>query len=191
MTPSSSPGASRREFLAVAAAGAVALSSTPLVHANGTDTLRIGLIGCGGRGTGAGQQALNADPNVKLVALGDLFDDHLKPSLETLKSDPAIAHKVDVKPEHCFLGFDAYKQVLASGVDVVLLTTPPHFRPLHIKAAVEAGKHIFCEKPVAVDAPGVRRHGSLPGGQEAKPGRRVRLVLPLRPRQARDDEARP
>jgi predicted dehydrogenase len=156
LTHPTSSGASRREFLAAAAAGAVALSSTPLVHANGTDTLRIGLIGCGGRGTGAATQALNADPNVKLVALGDVFEDHLQSSLSTLRSDGAIAAKVDVKPDHCFIGWDAYKQVLAGGVDVVILTTPPHFRPLHIKASVEADKHIFCEKPVAVDAPGVR-----------------------------------
>jgi predicted dehydrogenase len=155
-TSSSSSGASRREFLAAAAVGAVALGSTPLIHAAGSDVLRIGLIGCGGRGTGAAAQALHADPNVKLVAMGDVFEDHLQSSLANLRGDAEIGAKVDVKPDHCFIGFDAYKQVLASGVDVVILTTPPHFRPLHIKAAVEAGKHIFCEKPVAVDAPGVR-----------------------------------
>ncbi len=156
-TTSSVPsGASRREFLAVAAAGAVALGSAPLVHAGGSDTLRVGLIGCGGRGTGAAGQALHADPNVKLTAMGDLFEDHLQSSLANLRNDSEIGAKVDVKPDHCFIGWDAYKQVLASGVDVVLLTTPPHFRPLHLKAAVEAGKHVFCEKPVAVDAPGVQ-----------------------------------
>jgi len=153
---SPSSGATRREFLAAAAAGAVALGSVPFVHAGGGDTLKIGLIGCGGRGTGAATQALHADPNVKLVALGDVFEDHLQSSLGALRSDGEIAAKVDVKPDHCFLGFDAYKKVLATDVDVVILTTPPHFRPLHIKAAVEADKHIFCEKPVAVDAPGVQ-----------------------------------
>ena len=155
MTASTS-AASRREFLTAAAAGAVALGSVPFVHAGGNDTLKIGLIGCGGRGTGAATQALHADPNVKLTALGDLFDDHLQSSLKTLRGDGDIGAKVDVKPDHCFVGFDAYKQVLATDVDVVILTTPPHFRPLHLKAAVAADKHVFCEKPVAVDAPGVQ-----------------------------------
>jgi predicted dehydrogenase len=126
------------------------------VHAADSDTLRIGLIGCGGRGTGAAAQALNGDKNVKLTAMGDAFGDRLQSSLATLKKDAAITGKIDVKPEHCFVGFDAYKHVIASGVDVVLLATPPGFRPLHLAAAVEAGKHVFAEKPVAVDAPGVR-----------------------------------
>ncbi len=155
-TSPASSGASRREFLAAAAAGAVALGSAPFVHAGGSDTLRVGLIGCGGRGTGAAGQALHADSNVKLTAMGDLFEDHLQTSLANLRNDSEIGAKVDVKPDRCFVGWDAYKQVLATDVDVVILTTPPHFRPLHIKAAVEAKKHIFCEKPVAVDAPGVQ-----------------------------------
>lgn len=164
MTQSSSttgPGPSRRDFLTTStlvagASLAVLPALTSNVHAAGSDVLRIGLIGCGGRGTGAASQALRADPNVKLVAMGDAFADRLQGSLNTLKGDQEIKGKVDVKPDHCFVGFDAYKQVIASGVDVVLLTTPPHFRPAHIKAAVEAGKHVFAEKPVAVDAPGVR-----------------------------------
>ena len=152
---------SRRDFLKASAAVvgttvASHLSLVPNVHAAGSDTLRIGLIGCGDRGTGAATQALSADPNVKLVAMGDAFSDRLQHSLAILKRDDAVAAKVDVKPENCHVGFNAYKQVLASGVDVVLLTTPPHFRPLHFKAAVDAGKHVFAEKPVAVDAPGVR-----------------------------------
>ena len=153
-------GSSRRDFLtssAAVAAGAVFGGLAGRSHAAGGDTIKVGLIGCGGRGTGAATQALNADPDVKLVALGDVFPDSLKASLDTLRRDGAISQKVDVKPEACFVGFDAYKQVLAAGVDVVLLTTPPHFRPLHLQAAVEAGKHVFCEKPVAVDAPGVRK----------------------------------
>src|SRR5262249_25155948 len=93
---------------------------------------------------------------VRLVALGDAFADRWQRSLETLKKDEQIAGKVAVKADHCFTGFDAYKKVLATGVDVVLLCTPPHFRPAHLKAAVVAGKHVFAEKPVAVDAPGVR-----------------------------------
>jgi predicted dehydrogenase len=126
------------------------------VPAAGSDLLRVGLIGCGSRGTGAAAQALKADRHVQLTAMGDAFEDRLNTSLDTLKKDAQVADKVDVKPDHRFVGFGAYQQVLASGVDVVLLCTPPHFRPAHLKAAVEAGKHIFAEKPVAVDAPGVR-----------------------------------
>jgi predicted dehydrogenase len=151
----------RRDFLktGATAAGGVLAATLPLsscVHAAGSDVLRVGLIGCGGRGTGAAAQALKADKNVKLTAMGDAFSDRLEKSLTTLKQDAQVADKVDVKPDHCFVGFDAYQQVLASGIDVALLCTPPHFRPAHFKAAVEAGKHIFAEKPVAVDAPGVR-----------------------------------
>jgi predicted dehydrogenase len=151
---------SRRDFLKVSTAVAGGLAATlPFgsnVHAGGSDVLRVGLIGCGGRGTGAAAQALNADKHVKLVAMGDVFADRLQLSLDTLRKDARVADKVDVKPDHCFTDFDAYQKVLASGVDVVLLCTPPHFRPAHLKAAVEAGKHVFAEKPVAVDAPGVR-----------------------------------
>jgi len=150
-----SESSSRRAFLKAGAAVAGTLAAAPLVHAGGDDLLRVGLIGCGGRGTGAAAQALNADKNVKLTAMADAFDDRLQSSLATLRKDPQIGGQVDVKPENCFVGFDAYKEVIAR-CDVVLLTTPPHFRPLHLKAAVQAGKHVFAEKPVAVDAPGVR-----------------------------------
>jgi len=157
-TPPHAPGASRRAFLKTGAATALAtqLGALPQVHAAGSDVLRIGLIGCGGRGTGAAGQALNAESNVKLVAMGDMFPDHLQSSLETLRRDESLAPKIDVKKENCFVGFDAYKHVLAAPIDVVLLATPPHFRPLHLRAAIDAGKHVFCEKPVAVDAPGIR-----------------------------------
>jgi predicted dehydrogenase len=155
MTPHQSVPATRREFLRGTAAAAVAATVAQNAHAAGGDTLRVGLIGCGGRGTGAAAQALNADPAVKLVAMGDAFDDRIQQSLASLKSDPKVAAKIDVPPERCFAGFDAYQHVIAAS-DVVLLCTPPHFRPLHLAAAVEAGKHVFAEKPVAVDAPGVR-----------------------------------
>jgi predicted dehydrogenase len=144
----------RRDFLK-AAAVAGTLAAVPHVHAAGGDQLRVGLIGCGGRGTGAAAQALKADKNVKLVAMADAFEDRLQESLATLKKNPDVADKIDVKKDDCFVGFGAYKEVIARS-DVVLLCTPPHFRPLHLKAAVEAGKHVFAEKPVAVDAPGVR-----------------------------------
>lgn len=117
--------------------------------------LRVGLIGCGGRGTGACRQALQADENVKLTAMGDAFADRLDTSLKSLQRIDSVKDKIDVPEERRFVGFDAYKNVIAN-CDVVLLTTPPQFRPMHLEAAVEAGKHIFAEKPVAVDAPGVR-----------------------------------
>ncbi|MCF0074865.1 Gfo/Idh/MocA family oxidoreductase [Dyadobacter sp. CY261] len=119
------------------------------------DTLKIGLIGCGGRGSGAANQALKADPNVVLWAMGDIFKDKMDSSLENLTK--VHGPKVKVDEERKFIGFDAFKKVLDSGVDVVLLATPPHFRPEHLTAAINAGKHVFCEKPVAVDAPGVRK----------------------------------
>ena len=141
----------RRGFLA---SSATALAASSL-HAAGTDVIRVGLIGCGDRGTGAAAQALAADKNVKLVAMGDAFADRLQSSLTNLRAKKDVASKVAVTPESCHVGFDAYKDVIAAS-DVVLLTTPPHFRPLHMKAAIEAGKHVFAEKPCAVDAPGVR-----------------------------------
>jgi predicted dehydrogenase len=154
--------ASRRQFIkttATLAGGAIATSTlaTPAaVYAAGSDLLKVGLIGCGGRGSGAAKQALLADKNVKLTAMADAFEDRLTLSLKTLSANDELSSKIDVPTDRQFVGFDAYKQVLATDVDVVLLTTPPQFRPIHLKAAVEAGKHVFAEKPVAVDAPGVR-----------------------------------
>jgi predicted dehydrogenase len=128
--------------------------------------LRIGLIGCGDRGTGAAAQALSADSNAKLVALADAFEDRLLSSLATLTTSEKLAGKVDVRPERRFVGFNAYQELLDCGVDIVLLCTPPHFRPRHLRAALEAGKHVFAEKPVAVDAPGV--HSVLKSCELAK-----------------------
>jgi predicted dehydrogenase len=150
--------ASRRDFLKTSTAavvGGALAGQFANVHAAGSGLLRVGLIGCGGRGTGAAAQALKADQEVKLVAMGDAFADRVEESLATLRKDEQLTGKLDVPPERRFAGFDAYQHVIAAS-DVVLLCTPPHFRPLHLKAAVEAGKHIFAEKPVAVDAPGVR-----------------------------------
>lgn len=153
----------RRDFLkssTVAAVTGGALGATLGIsrsaHAAGDDVLKVGLIGCGGRGTGAASQALRADKHVKLHAMGDAFEDRLQLSYNSLKKLEDISDKIDVPRQRQFIGFDAYKQVIASGVDVVLLTTPPQFRPLHLKAAVDAGKHVFAEKPAAVDGPGVR-----------------------------------
>ncbi len=160
---------SRREFLrtsVAAAAGAtlVVVNAAPNVHAAGSDVIKVGLIGCGGRGTGAAEQACNAGDDVRLVAMGDMFPDRLSASRNTLRK--SIGEKLQVTDDHCFTGFDNYQKVIASGVDVVLLASPPHFRPAHIKAAVAAGKHVFAEKPVAVDGPGVR--AVLAACEEAK-----------------------
>ena len=154
-------GGSRRDFLktsslAAAASLASGLSVARSAHAAGSDTIRIGLIGCGGRGTGAASQALKTKGGVQLIAMGDAFKDRLESSLANLKKDGSIADRIDVPEERRFVGFDAYQNVLNSGVDLVILATPPGFRPIHFAAAVEAGKHVFMEKPVAVDGPGVR-----------------------------------
>ena len=161
---------SRRTFLqssslAVGAAVAGQLVVPRNVHAATDDTIRIGLIGCGGRGTGAAAQALNADKNVKLVAMGDMFPDKLEASLSQLGKDEKLASKLAVDNEHRFVGVDAYKQVIDS-VDVALLCTPPHFRPAQLEYAVAKNKHVFAEKPVAVDGPGIRR--CLAAVEEAK-----------------------
>ena len=144
-------------------------------NAAGNDApLKIGLIGCGGRGTGAASQALAADKNVTLTAMGDIFENKLNESLSSLQQQ--AADKVQVDESHRFIGLDAYQKVIDSGVDVVLLTTPPGFRPQHLKAAVAAGKHIFCEKPVATDAPGIR---SVLESVEAAKQKKLTLVAGL------------
>jgi predicted dehydrogenase len=119
-----------------------------------TETLRLGLIGCGGRGTGAALNALNADDDVELYATADLFEDNLQTSLAQMTK--RMPDRIKIAADRCFLGFDAYLKLMDTDVDVVLLTTPPGFRPEHLKAAVGAGKHTFVEITTAVDAPGVR-----------------------------------
>ena len=166
--PMRAPQPSRRDFLKTSTAvvgGALAtgLSVSRSAHAAEDGTLKVGLIGCGNRGTGAAINALNADPNIKMTALADAFPDKVEGSLKKLQAS-AHTDRIAVDPDHCFAGFDAYEQLIASGVDVVILASTPHFRPRHLKAAVEAGKHVFCEKPVAVDAPGIR---SVRGSTEA------------------------
>ncbi len=152
--------ASRRDFLKTSAAAAFAtsvvsrLGGIPYVHAAGSDVIKVGLIGCGGRGTGAAAQAVSAAPSVKLVAMGDAFQDRLEESRAQLIKE--YGGKIDVPQDRCFVGFDAYQKVIASDVNYIILATPPGFRPQHLKAAVAAGKHIFAEKPVAVDGPGLR-----------------------------------
>ncbi len=150
----------RRRFLeassAAIASSLAAVAMPKNVHAGASEELKVGLIGCGGRGSGAASQALKADSKVKLWAMADAFEDRIELSLNSLQKIEEVAPKLDVAKERQFIGFDAYKQVIDC-CDVVLLCTPPQFRPLHLEAAVAAGKHVFAEKPVAVDAPGVRR----------------------------------
>lgn len=146
---------SRRDFLKTSAVAAAGLA-VPHVHAAGSDVLKVGLVGCGGRGSGAAVQALSADKNTRLVALGDAFGDRVEQCLNGLRGNKEIADRVAVTPDACFTGFDAYKHVIAAS-DVVLLATPPGFRPIHLRAAIDANKHVFCEKPMAVDGPGVRK----------------------------------
>jgi predicted dehydrogenase len=124
------------------------------LFAAGEQRLRVGLVGCGGRGTGAAWQALEADPAVRVVALGDVFADQVASSAEVLE---AAGERFDCPAAQRFVGQDAYRRVIGSGVDIVLLAAPPHTRPLHLEAAVAAGKHVYCEKPVAIDAAGVVR----------------------------------
>lgn len=148
----------RREFLQTSTAAAAAGLAFPAVlrAAPNSDKLRIGFIGCGGRGTGAAAQALKADSNVELWAMGDAFPEPIERSLAAVKNAVKDDKKFNVTSERKFVGIDAYEKVIKSGVDLVILTSPPGFRPGHLRAAVEAGKHVFTEKPMATDAPGVR-----------------------------------
>ncbi|MFQ6097611.1 MAG: Gfo/Idh/MocA family protein [Armatimonadota bacterium] len=133
---------------------AAGVLGTDAALAQGEEKLRVGLIGCGGRGTGAAQNCVDAAPNVEIYALGDVFQDRLNGCRARLEKQRGA--KVNLNDDRCFVGLDAYQKVLDSGVDMVILATPPGFRPTHFKAAVEAGKHVFMEKPVAVCPTGVR-----------------------------------
>ncbi|SHJ56903.1 Gfo/Idh/MocA family protein [Pseudozobellia thermophila] len=153
----------RRKFIKKAGAAAIFSAGSfqaPMAFANELARgkkrkVKVGLVGCGGRGTGAAVQALNADPDVVLHAMADAFEDRLTSSLGLLKK--AHGGRIEVDKARQFIGFDAYQKLIDSGVDVVLLASPPGFRPKHLEAAIDAGKHVFYEKPVAVDAPGVRK----------------------------------
>ncbi|MGO1068837.1 Gfo/Idh/MocA family protein [Lysobacter sp. CA199] len=148
----------RRKFLKRGAgtAATIGLASTfGTAYAAGSDEIRIGLIGAGGRGTGALRNALEAAPGVRVVAIGDAFQDNLDKSVAAIEAK--IGKPIGVPAERRFVGLDAYKQVLAQDINYVILATPPAFRPEHLRAAIEAGKHVFTEKPIAVDSPGVRQ----------------------------------
>ncbi len=170
---SSRATATRRDFLktstALAVAGGVStLLDAPAVHAAGSDVIRVGIIGCGGRGSGAAENVLQSAKGVCVVALGDYFQQDerrrgvgpCRQRLIEFAEDPKVkelGNKVDLPQDRCFTGLEAYKKVIESGVDYVILATPPGFRPLHLEAAVRAGKHVFTEKPVAVDGAGIRK----------------------------------
>jgi predicted dehydrogenase len=172
---------SRRSLLAASAAFTIV--QPHLVRGAGKEKLRAGIVGCGGRGTQAVVDMLTGNENVELVAMADVFEDHLEGSLKTLRDPKYIARhagivveragkpkemsaqdlveslgsRIKVEPDHHFVGFDAYKKLASADVDIVMLATPPGYRPIHFEAAVEAGKHVFTEKPIATDATGVRR----------------------------------
>jgi len=175
----------------IGAAGAFTLVKPHLVRGAGKAQLKAGLVGCGGRGTQAVVDLLTGAENVELVAMADIFEDHLEGSLKNLR-DPkfisrhngivverdgqqksmtaeelvaSVGPRVKVQPDRHFVGFDAYQKLLKSDIDIVMLTTPPGYRPMHFEAAVEAGKHVFTEKPIATDATGVRRF--LAAGRKA------------------------
>jgi myo-inositol 2-dehydrogenase / D-chiro-inositol 1-dehydrogenase len=170
--PESSRLFSRRTFLKAGAA----LSALPLLGQTGTpvsagsDRLRVGVIGCGGRGIGAMRNCVEADPSVQLYALGDLFPDRVDAAYQELvvgqgegerRRAPLPKEQCNVTRDRCFAGFDAYQSVINSGVDLVIMAAPPHFRPLHLEAAIQRGVHVFAEKPVAVDAVGARKVMSI------------------------------
>jgi predicted dehydrogenase len=185
MSENPSPISRRDLFRGGAAAGVTAFTiiKPHLVRGAGKEKLRAGIVGCGGRGTQAVADMLTGNENVELVAMADVFEDHLEGSLKQLR-DPkfigrhagitverdgkpkemtaedlvaSIGPRVKVQPEYHFVGFDAYQKLARADVDIVMLTTPPGYRPIHFEAAVEAGKHVFTEKPIGTDATGVRR----------------------------------
>src|SRR4051812_18800507 len=156
-----SSGTTRRDFIktsaAIAGAAALAIPASG-VYAQSSAEIKIGLIGCGGRGSGAANQALHTNSSVgpcKLIAVADAFKDQADRAVQNLKNEHG--DKVEVPQDRVFVGFDAYKKVIEAGPDMLVIATPPGFRPIHFEAAVKANKHVFMEKPVATDAVGVRK----------------------------------
>jgi predicted dehydrogenase len=143
----------RRDFLKETAAVGAGLSLAHTAHAAGSDVIRVGIVGCGGRGTGAAADAMNADSGVRLVAMGDLFQDRIESSRALLKAEKPA--QVEVDHDHCFTGLDSYQRVIDS-VDIVLIACAAKFHALYLKAGIEAGKHVFVEKPHAIDPLGIQ-----------------------------------
>src|ERR1039458_8948137 len=166
---------SRLSFLATSIGGATAFQiiRPELVRGQGAPTMRAGLIGCGGRGTQAMENLLSGVDNVEIVALADVFEDKRETSIRTTQAlKPELAKRFKVDAEHRFVGFDAYKKLVASDVDIVMLAANPGYRPMHFEAAVEARKHVFCEKPMGTDATGIRRFMAA-----AKKSRELKLTV--------------
>jgi len=163
MSKTGDAGSTRRDFIrntgAVAAAAAtfhVASSARAAAGDSESEVLKVALVGCGGRGIGAARNALQADPNIRIVALADTFSDRVEnAAAELTKPGSGWENRAVVAEELKLTGFDAYKGAIAAA-DVVILATPPNFRPEHLRAAIEAGRHVFCEKPIAVDPLGVK-----------------------------------
>ena len=150
-------GMTRRDFAKLSAGLGLAAFLADPAEAAKQKPLKVGLLGCGGRGTGAATQTLLGNENIKLVAMADLFEDRLQGSLNNIKGNGKVADKVDVKKKNIFVGFDAYKGILETDIDILIEATLPYSRPKHVEAAVNAGKHIFTEKPAAVDPVGIRQ----------------------------------
>src|SRR5690348_3055209 len=153
---------SRRDFLkGTATAAATVAAANAFVarsaFAASDETIKIALIGCGGRGTAACSQALSTKGPVKLIAVADAFEDNAKGALARLRTEHPEADRIDVKPDHIFVGFDAYQKAIDCGIDLILIATPPGFRPIHFEYAVKQGKNVFMEKPLATDAAGIRK----------------------------------
>ena len=168
---------SRRTFaerMARAGVGASAFTiiQPQLVRGAGKEKLKAGVVGCGGRGTQAVADLLIGTENTEVIAMGDVFKDKLDASLKRLKANARVTERVLVDPEHQFVGFDAYKKVINSGVDIVMLCTPPGYRPEHFEACVEGKKHVFCEKPFGTDPVGVKRFMAA-----ARKSERLRLTV--------------
>jgi len=149
----------RRVFLKASTATAASLGFLSNAHAGANDVIKVGVVGCGGRGTGAADnicEAAGSTHNIKIHALADVFEDRLNNCRESIKNSQHSKDKYDVSDDRCFVGLDAYQKVI-DACDLIILATPPGFRPLHIEAVVKAGKHLFAEKPVAVDGTGIRK----------------------------------
>lgn len=180
-TNSASPAAadvSRRSFMrgsagsAAAAAAGLQIASPRAARGADPEKLTIGIVGCGGRGTRGVAEAIRGNPGYELQVMGDLFEDQLEGSLRRLRDsdefEPEVKQQIKVAPENRYLGYDAYKKVVDSGVDVVFLHTPPGWRPLHLEYAINAGKHVFAEKPLATDCMGAQKVIRLAKESEAK-----------------------
>jgi myo-inositol 2-dehydrogenase / D-chiro-inositol 1-dehydrogenase len=166
----SEPTVSRRDFVAATAAVAGGLAFNAGLYAQGKHTMKVGLVGCGGRGKGAVGDVLNADSDVQIMAFCDVFEDRAKAAMAGFKNDKKFGEHIKATPETCYGGLDGYKKLINNpDVNYVILATPPGFRPYHLEEAVNAGKNIFCEKPVAVDVAGILRvQGLLKKAEEKK-----------------------